>query len=360
MSLADRIVVVGFDHRSADPAAVERAYELKRARGGALRLPEGVRGVSVETCHRLELYLEEVSVVRAREIYRRWIGGADAWPGDLPPEIPVRVGEEVGRHLFRVASGLESAVLGEDQILQQLRAGYRSACDAGLPGPVTHRLFHAAFRVGKKVRAETDLAAGGRSLAGAAVVQVHRELEGLAGRRALVLGLGEMGRLAARRLHKRGIGELHLCNRSRDKAERLADQLDGHALSWEWRERMLADVDAVVCATGADRPVLDAAALERASEARHGRKLVVVDLAVPANVGAPARPLPGVTLIDMPELTRRLAAERDRRRDAVQAAELIAEMALTDWTAWILSREQAEPVRKGVCRARRSRGQAAG
>jgi glutamyl-tRNA reductase len=138
----------------------------------------------------------------------------------------------------------------------------------------------------------------------------------------------------------------------------LAADLDAGVLSWEWRERMLAEVDAVVCGTGAQEPVLTAAALERASEARHGRRLVVVDLAVPANVQRPARSLPGITLIDMEELSRRLAAERDRRSEAVRAAEVLVESAVVDWTAWILSRETAEPVRGGLCRARR--GKAAG
>lgn len=355
MSLADRVFVVGFDHRNSSPAVVERAHEARRRAGGDLSLPPGVGGVPVQTCHRLEIYVEESTAQAAREIFRHWLVGEESWPEGLPAQIPVRAGEDVGRHLFRVAGGLESAVLGEDQILMQLRKAYRAACDAGLPGPVTHRLFHAAFRVGKKVRAQTGLAPGGRSIAGAGVIEVHRELRGLSGCSALVLGAGEMGELAARRLHKRGVSKLYVCNRSRARAEELARCVDGEVLSWEWRERMLPEVDVLVCATGADEPVIRAEALERATRERSDSRLVVVDLSVPANVEDPGRELPGLTLIDMEELGRRLEAERRRQRDALDEAAVLVESELVDWTAWVLSREQAEPVRKGVCRARRAK-----
>jgi glutamyl-tRNA reductase len=147
-----------------------------------------------------------------------------------------------------------------------------------------------------------------------------------------------MGGLASRRLRRRQVGRLVICNRTAGRAARLAASLGAECLPWEWRERLLDQADAVICATGARKPVVQSAWLERAARSR-SKPLLVIDLAVPRNVEPPAEPRPGLSLIDVAELTRRLDEETRQRREAARAAEIIVEEVLGDWAEWALSRD---------------------
>lgn len=349
------IVQVGLDHRGASMDALAALCECRAARGGRAPFP-GTGLVELATCHRIELYLEGVEAGEAEELFLQHVAGGDPGEAFARGDLRVRQGKEAARHLLRVAAGLESAVLGEDQVLMQVRRAYRAACRGQSAGPLLHRLFHASFRCGKRVRAETSLARGFRSLAGAAVAVLQRSLGGLEGRSVLVLGTGEMGSLAARRLLRRGVGRLILCNRSPAGAASLAARLDAETLRWEWRERALETVDAVVCATGAPTPVIRAARLERAASGR-SRDLVAVDLAVPRNLEAPPAGVEGLSLIDVGELTRRLEEEASRRREAVREAEAVVAAELETWSDWV--RERSSGGAKGQnrgCRRDRAAG----
>lgn len=328
------VLFVGVDHRRLALDALERLHGARRNGAVDAELRGMCAGhVGLATCHRLELYVEAPTVAAA-ELFRRWIG---IELGEVPgSELRVAAGVDAGRHLLRVAAGLESAVLGEDQVLGQVRAAYRDACRTSRPGPLLHRLFHAAFRAGKRVRRETALARGGRSLAGVAVNEVERELGGLGCRTVLLLGAGEMAAVAARRLRDRGVGRLLIANRTRERARALASEHRGEALPWSWRLRAFAEADAVVCATGADAAVVPAAAWSVA-EPPH----VVVDLAMPRNVEAPAGGEAGARLVDLDELSHRLAADEAKRRGAVLEAESIVETELGEWRSWVESRRVA-------------------
>ncbi|MGE5236512.1 MAG: glutamyl-tRNA reductase [Acidobacteriota bacterium] len=340
MSGAPAVIQVGLDHRCA-PLALLEALRLKaldaRVGTGLWTRCSGV--VSLATCHRLELYLEGVDSDTAREMLGCWLGLDAAATAGVSHRSCLRVGGEAGRHLLRVAAGLESAVLGEDQILGQVRQAYRQACVTGGAGPLLHRLFHAAFRAGRRVRTETSLGRGGRSLAGAAVSFAARSLDGLAGRDALVVGAGEMGSLAAQRLRDRGVRRLLVCSRKFDRAVALASTVGAEALPWEWRLSAMAEVDVVVCATGAPGTVIPArsAAVAAATGSRIG-PLVVVDLAVPRDVEAPAEPVPGLVLADIAVLTQDLQADAVHRAEAVGAATAIVEEELAEWLTWALTR----------------------
>jgi glutamyl-tRNA reductase len=327
------ITVVGLDHRTASAAKLEAA---RRCVAGDLELPTGTAGcVGLATCHRLELYLEGPLPARPAELFQAWLGV----DGSLPAEPVVRRGEDAVRHLLRVAGGLESAVVGEDQILGQVRAAYRHSCARGAAGPFLHRLFHAAFRTGKRVRAETALGDGGRSLAGAAVTALQCDLGDLSVRSVLVVGLGEMVDLAARRLQRRGVGRLLVCNRTWRRAHAAAGHLGGEAVRWQWRGATLASVDGVVCATGAPQPVLAARWLVDAVSGRE-RPLAVVDLGMPRNVEKPVAPVAGLELYDLGRLARRLERDASRRRGAVGAAQAVVESELEGYLAWVSGRDR--------------------
>jgi len=342
----DGIVLVAVEPSRAGMDEVAAARRALAARGGIELPPAGARGaVLLATCHRVELYTEGLSPVEAVRAFRH-LTGRDVAPG----RILLARGDAAGRHLLRVAAGLESAVPGEDQVLCQVRRAYRDACARGASGPLLHRLFHAAFRAGKRVRAETDLARGCRSLAGAGINRAGSLLAPLGRRTALVLGCGETGALAARRLCQRGIGRLLLANRTRERARELALRLAAEcresgrspgieAVPWEWRVRALARADLLVAATGAPAEVIGADEL-REAVAGHGRPLVVLDLAMPPDVAAPPELAGRVARIDVPALLAERARDRDRSARAVAAAEAIVEEELADWRGWVRRRER--------------------
>ena len=335
---------VGVDHASTSLDRIARLHAQKPTAG---RPQTGrFRAVQLATCHRIEQYAEGLTAAQASRAFREWTGE------DADAPLSLREGEQAARHLLRVAAGLESAVLGEDQILMQVRMAYRNACEAGSAGPLLHRLFHAAFRAGKRVRSETDLAVGSRSLAGAAMSTIGRQLGGLRGKAVLVLGTGEMGAIAARHAVERGAAPVLLCNRTSSRAEALAAEVGAEARPWEWRAALLPHVDAVVCATGAREPVLLGRWLVEAATGRP-TPLVVVDLGVPRNVELVAVPPPALTLVDMEHLSRRMEEDRQRQARAVSAAEAIVERELADWLAWTQTREPVSPPGGPTCRERR-------
>jgi glutamyl-tRNA reductase len=333
------VVLVGVDHRSAPLAVLELLHRLRRTAPPADLRARCSGVVRLATCHRLELYVEGASPQLAVRLFCQWFSLTDEDALAVTPYLAVRMGEYAAEHLMSVAAGLESAVLGEDQIQGQVRDSYRAACAAGEAGPLLHRLFHATFRAGRRARGETALKQGGRSLAGSGVAWIARELGTLTDRTVLVVGAGEMARVAAARLRERGVGRLLLVNRTRAKAQELATAVAGEALPWAWREGLLGEVDAVVCASGAPEPVLSAEWLVRGCAAGR-RRLVVVDLAVPRNVEQPTMPVPGLEIADVEGLSQRLAEDADRRASAVAAARAIIAEELGAWSSWVRSRSE--------------------
>jgi glutamyl-tRNA reductase len=325
---ARSIVQVGVDRRTVSLDDLAELHKARRddpiAAGGGV--------VALATCHRLELYCESVGVEECLSAFCGWLGNHMA-----VKQARVRESTEAARHLLRVAAGLESALLGEDQILGQLRQAYRVACARECSGPLLHRLFHAAFRAGRRARGETELGSGTRSLAGVGVAAANRVLGSLRHRAVLVLGAGEMAEGSARLLATRGVGRLIVCNRTLDRAEALAASQGGEAVPWEWRERVLPSVDVVVCATRSTGPILGAPELERAVRLRR-EPLVVVDLGMPPNVGA--TDVAGIERFDVDSLAALLDEEARRRARAVEAAEAIIEEELEAWLEWTGSREQ--------------------
>jgi len=328
---------VGVDHRRTPLPVLERLHAGRIDALPAIDPPcPGL--VRLATCHRLELYTEGTHLPRAIEIFRTWLGLSRTEVESLYAHLSIREDAEAGRHLLRVAAGLESVVLGEDQILGQVRDAYRRACAAREPGALLHRLLHASFRAGKRVRAETALKGGGRSLAACAVSFLARSLDGLAGKVALVLGAGEMGSIAARKLRDRGVGRLVVTNRTWSRAAALAEEVGGEALPWPWRAAALSEVSGVICACHAPEPVLRGAWLN-AAVSRHGQ-LVVVDLAVPRGVERPAPSPSGLLLADLSTLAEKMRRDTERRHAAVEDAGKIVEEELHEWLDWAQRRTE--------------------
>jgi glutamyl-tRNA reductase len=353
------------DFRAADLATrerfhlpAERVEELYAAARGPVR-----ELVVLATCNRVEAYAApesptpEAAARALAEVAHRWAG--DETRGrDLLRAAEHRRGLEAARHLVRVATGLESQVLGDAQVLGQVRRAYRGAADAGSVGPVLHRLFETALRAGKRVQTETPLVGGRSTVGGEAAALAVRRAGPLASKRVVVVGCGKTGEQAARGLAKLGAGEIVLVNRTPERARALAAEVGGRAAPFDTLHQELAQADVALVATGATTPTVRAASLGQArrAAATFGRPLLVLDLSMPRNVEPEAAGLAEVALLDLDDLRLPLAGAEAARRAAVPAAERIVEGELARFAAWHAegaAREAVAPLRRAleeVCR----------
>ncbi|HEX6837551.1 MAG TPA: glutamyl-tRNA reductase, partial [Polyangia bacterium] len=249
-------------------------------------------------------------------------------PASLRAHVYAHDGQNALRHLFRVASSLDSMVVGESQILGQVKQAYSAALDAGTLGPVLQRAVPRAFARAKRVRTETDVAKSSASIASAAVdlaAQIFGELDG---RHVLVVGAGKMGDLSARHLKAAGIGALSVVNRTHARAVELAEKLGGKAAPWEDLDALLAKVDIVLCSTGASEPILRRDRVAKAMRARKGRWLFFIDIAVPRDVEPDVGSVEHVYLYDVDALEKVVAQNRAQRQHEAAEAEAMVESEL--------------------------------
>lgn len=326
-------MVVGLSHRTAPVRVLERAAvpaaETRKLLDELLECPGVDEVVLLSTCNRIEVYgavetfhgaLADITGVLARH------AGTDV--SELTPYLYVHYAAAAAEHAFSVAAGLDSMVVGEAQILGQIRAAYTTAREAGTTGRTLHELFQQTLRVGKRVHSETDIDHAGASVVSEALGDATTVLGGLAGRRALLVGAGSMGGLAAAHLRRAGIGEIVVANRTPANARRLAEATaaegtPARAVGLGALADELAAADLVVSCTGSAEVVLDADTVRRA-HAEAGRPLVVCDLALPRDVAPEVAELPGVTVVDLETLQRRLR-DADAGADTRRARELVAE-----------------------------------
>jgi glutamyl-tRNA reductase len=325
-------LVVGISHKSAPVAVLER---VALDEDGVRKLLTAVMGsehvceaVVLSTCNRVEVYAE----------VDRFHGGVEDVSGllaeragtlreDVVPHLYVQYDEAAVAHLFSVASGLDSMVVGESQVLGQVRHGLRLAQDQGSVGPSLNALFQQALRVGKRGHAETGIDRAAPSIVAAALDRAQTVLGPLERRRVLVVGAGAVARMAAAALAARGARGVAVANRTGDRAERLAESVGGRAVGWESLPETLAGFDLVVAGTGAIGTVISAGSVRRAvAERPSTQPYVLVDLALPHDVDPDVGSLPGVTLINLaalaPDLkTGEQAADVEQVR-AIVAAEV--------------------------------------
>ncbi|GDY29466.1 glutamyl-tRNA reductase [Gandjariella thermophila] len=316
------LLVVGISHRTAPVRVLERVAvsgaDLPKVLDELLACDNISEAMLLSTCNRVEVYavveafhggLGDVSDVLARH------AGADVM--DLAEYFSVHYAAAAVEHLFSVAAGLDSMVVGEPQILGQLRAAYTDADAAGTVGRAMHDLARHALRVGKRVHSETDIDHAGTSVVAEALADADGVLGGLTGRRALIVGAGSMGGLAVAHLRRAGIGEVLIANRTAANGERLAESLRAEGVPASAVD--LADLsghigaaDLLFCCTGAAETVVGADVVERALAGRAAdRPLAVCDLGLPRDVDESVAELPGVTLIDLRTLQQRLRGEPD-------------------------------------------------
>jgi len=332
-------VVVGVDHARAPVAIRERlAFAGPELIEGLRLLPGYVgEGAILSTCNRTEVY---AVVARGCPVtpLRRFLREARGLPERALDDVTyAHTRRDAARHLFRVASGLESMILGEPQILGQVRSALAAAREAGAAGPVLSRLFAEALRVGKLVRTETGIAHNRLSVPHAAVDLAAERLGGLRGRAALLLGAGEMATLTAKLLRAAAVDDLAIANRSPDRAAALAAATGGRVVPADLLGAALAGADVAVSAATAPHYLLDRAAFDGGRDRRRA-SLVVIDLAVPRSVDPALGGDRRVDLFGVDDLAAVAAGQRDRYAVEIGRTERLVDDAAEGFAAWLAER----------------------
>jgi glutamyl-tRNA reductase len=324
------VLVVGLSHRTAPVALLERAVvpmdDLRKTVDELHRAESVSEVLLLSTCNRIEVYADVARFHPAVAEMTTILARHAALPvSELAEHLYVHFAEAAAEHMFSVAAGLDSMVVGESQILGQLRSAYALATEAGSVGSVLHDLAQTALRVGKRAHTDTGIDQAGASIVSVALEHAEAKLGSLKDRSVLVVGAGSMGALAGATLRRRGVGAITVANRGLDRAERLATSLKGRAISLDAIPDAIGEVDLLVSSTGATGLVIEMDAIA----AREGRPLVVLDLALPRDVDPAVASLQDVTYVGLEALRESGAAVSEdeiRAAAAIVAEELNAHL----------------------------------
>jgi glutamyl-tRNA reductase len=343
------LFLLGVSHHTAPVQVRERLAFGTESLDRALRLIAQLPGISeivvLSTCNRVELYATCGDVGQAHRILSSFLGDFHGVPLDfLEPHVYSRIDAEAASHLFRVAAGLDSLVIGEPQILGQVKEAFTAAADRQCTGARLNRLFHAAFGVGKRVRRETGLSEGAVSVSYAAISLARKIFGDLTGRSVLVVGAGEMAKLTAIHLRAQRVRRISVTSRTPENAEALARRVDGAAIAWHEIPAALAGSDIVITATGAAAPVLTLPVVEEAMRARRNRPLFVIDIGLPRDVEFAAGELEQVFLYNIDDLKSIVSDNLARRSGELAQAEAIVTEEVALFLAWLRSRDAVPTV----------------
>jgi glutamyl-tRNA reductase len=348
------IVVVGLNHRTAPVDLRERvAFTPAQADQAAAQLrANGIleETLILSTCNRSEIYGVRSGAPSdsAGEVERFFAAFHGVSPIELKNALYFHANRQAVRHLYRVVSGLDSMLVGEAEVLGQVRAAYRAALDHGHTGRVLNRLFQRALEVGKRVRSETGLGLHPVSVAFAGVKLAEQILGRLSDKKALIVGAGATSERVVEHLRDRQIRDLRLLNRTTRHAEDLAARFGGEVVPWERLSEALVGPDLIVTSIAAAEPILTAELLEGAKTARGNRPLLVIDLGLPRNVAPSAGNLANVYVYNVDDLTLIVEQNKKTREKEIPRAEAIIEEQVgkfIDWDVRARSRLISEPAR---------------
>src|SRR5438067_10261745 len=339
------LYALGLNHQTAPLAVRERVvFHVERLSEALAELKRGLaRGAAIlSTCNRTELYVAGDEPEAAAQ----WLARYHRFePDGLSPYLYTLPREQAVRHVFRVASGLDSMVLGEPQILGQLKEAARAAESAGTLGTLLHKLFQRSFAVAKEVRSTTQLGAASVSMAAAAVRLAGRIFPSLKGQHVLRTGAGEMIELCATHFAAQGPARMTVANRTLERAEKLARRFGARSMELKSLPAELHEYDIVVSCTASSLPILGKGLVERALRARRRRPIFMVDLAVPRDIEPEAAELDDVFLYTVDDLAQIVSANVDSRRSAVAQAEAIIDTQVGQFMHWMQVRESVPLIR---------------
>ncbi len=346
------LLTLGLNHQTAPLVLRERvSFPGEALRTALAELRERLYPVAPEsailsTCNRTEIYCATHEPQEAKTAISGWL---DARHSPVGPALLAHLyalpnGDAV-RHAFRVAAGLDSMVLGEPQILGQMKQAARAAHEAGALGSHLHQLFQRSFAVAKEVRSTTEIGARSVSMAAAAVRLARRIFEDLRETHVLFVGAGEMIELAATHFAAQHPKSMVVANRTIDRASRLAQRLGAASLRLAELPERLDEFDIVVSCTASSLPIIGLGMVERATRARRRRPMFMVDLAVPRDIEAEVARLDDVFLYTVDDLGRQVAAGHENRRAAVAQAEAIIETRVDAFMQWMSTRRAVPAIR---------------
>ena len=334
------LLALGVSHKTA-PVALRERLALPEGRAVSV-LTELVahaaihEAVAVYTCNRTELYLVASDAVEAEsEALSALSRQAGIPPTELIASLYSLRGMDAARHLFAVAAGLESMIVGEAEVQGQVKRAYELALVEGVTGPITNRLFRDALGAGKRARTETGIGRLRVSVSSVAVELARALLGELSSRRVLVIGAGENGELTAKALRERGVETVFVANRRYDRAIGLAQRFNGKAVRFDDLPAELVRADIVVSSTGSPHQIVGSDELALVVEQRQGRPLLLIDIAVPRDIDPTVRELRGITLYDMDDLQREVARNMNGREAEAAKARVIVEREVERFAEWL-------------------------
>ena len=350
------LLTLGLNHRTAPLSVRERlafhTEELRRALGDLAGHGRVYEAAILSTCNRTEIYCQAESPEHAV----RWLSEYRRLPdSEVAPYLYAHPGREAVRHAFRVASGLDSMVLGEPQILGQMKEAVRIARESGTLGVTLDKLFQNAFSVAKDVRSTTAIGENIVSMAAAAVRLAGRIFENLAEQRVLFIGAGEMIELCATHFAAQQPRQLVVANRTLDRGRSLAERFGATAIRLEEVGERLHEFDIVVTCTASQLPILGLGLVERALRARRHRPMFMVDLAVPRDIEVEVGELDDVFLYTVDDLAQVIESGVEARQSAVVSAERIVSARVETFVGWLESRQSVPLIRALRDNADRSR-----
>jgi len=339
----------GINHKTAPVSIREQAAFAPESLPQALQAMTHEAGVDeatiLSTCNRTEVYchLEHGDGRKAVQWlcdYHRLAAN------DLAPHLYMHPDREAVRHAFRVASGLDSLVLGEPQILGQMKSAFTTAHKSGVTGKILNRLFQQTFSVAKQVRTDTAIGASAVSVAYAAVGLARKIFEHLSEKKALLIGAGETIELVARHLREQGVTHIVVANRTVERAESLAQSIGGQAISLAELPERLSDADILISSTASQLPILGKGAVESALKARRHRPMFMVDLAVPRDIEPEVGDLDDVYLYTIDDLHDVTQENMQSRVEAAREAEKIIDIQVVDFMHWVRALDAVPAIRQ--------------
>lgn len=336
-----QIYLFGLNHKTAG-VEVREAFALgDRPTLGELLVRGQARvreSLVLSTCNRVEVLVADVPGRDVKPaVLAAWAEYCGQDPASLAPHLYEHVGLGAVEHLFCVASGLDSLVLGEPQILGQLKAAYRHAVSLGTAGVITNRLCHKAFSVAKKVRTATGIGASAVSISYAAVELAKRIFGEMAGKRAMLVGAGEMAELAALHLLNAGVSEILVANRTYARAEELAAKFKGRPVAFDEFLSRLPEADIVISSTGAPHVVIRAKDVRAVLKARKHKPMFFIDIAVPRDIDPDVNSLDNVYLYDIDDLQEVVEENLAQRREEAARARDIIGLQVERFGEWLKS-----------------------
>jgi glutamyl-tRNA reductase len=334
------LIALGISHKTAPVALRERlslTETAARTVTQALVAEAAVdEAVVISTCNRTEAYLVVQDAVQAEtDILGRFARRAGIRPTELAGIVYSPRNCDAARQLFRVASGLESMIVGESEVQGQVKRAYENALAAGTTGPLTNRMFTAALSTGKRVRTETEIGATHVSVSTVAVQMARDAVGDLRGRDVVVIGAGETSELTARALADHGVTTIFVANRHADRARSMAERFGGTVVSLDELPNRLEHADIVLSSTASPHAIVGVEELELVMAARNGRPLVLIDIAVPRDIEHACAELAGVTLLDIDDLQTAVQRNISVREGERERAETIVEEEIQRFARWM-------------------------